>query len=164
MHPVVVLMGVSGSGKTVVGREVSRLTGAPFVDGDDFHASGAVAKMRAGTPLDDSDRAPWLARIRAWIDAQVESGNGGVVACSALTRSARATLRRDGVALVLLAVDPAVLAARVGERHHAYMPASLLPSQLATFEDPGHEEGVLRVRSEGSVEETARRVVTLLDS
>lgn len=159
MNSVVVLFGVSGSGKTAVGREVARLTGAPFVDADDLHAPEAIAKMRSGVPLENADRAPWLTRIRAWIDGQLERGEGGVVACSALTHAARSVLRREGVVLVLLEVSPSVLAERVRTRQHAFMPASLLGSQLATFEEPDEAERVVRVRSEGDVATTARAVI-----
>jgi gluconokinase len=136
---VVVLMGVSGSGKTTVGRALADALGCAFLDGDDLHPPANVAKMAAGVPLDDADRAPWLAAVRAAIDRVVADGGDAVVACSALKQAYRDALGvpRAGVALVWLTADPATLAARLAARRHHFMPPALLPSQLATLEPPG---------------------------
>ncbi len=137
----VVVMGVSGSGKSTVGALLATAIGAMFADGDDFHPPANVAKMRAGTALDDADRAPWLAAIAAWIDGRTVDARG-VVACSALRRSYRDVLigRRTGVALVYLDGNHALIAARQAARPGHYMPASLLASQFATLEAPVPEE------------------------
>lgn len=159
MRLVVVLGGVSGSGKSVVGRAVAEALGVPFLEGDDLHDASSIDKMRRGVPLTEGDRGPWLGRIRQWIDAQLEHGAGGVVACSALTRAARDRLRREGVRIVLLRVVPTVLEARLRTRHHAFMPASLLQSQLATFEAPAAGEAVPEVDAQANVAATARAVI-----
>src|SRR5579884_1235439 len=130
---IVVVMGVSGAGKTTVGRALAAALGWPFVDADDLHPAANVEKMRRGQPLDDADRAPWLAAVASTI----RSMRDGVVACSALKRAYRDLLRvRDDVRFVYLAVDEKVLAARLAARQGHYMPPSLLPSQLATLEPP----------------------------
>lgn len=130
---IVVVMGVSGAGKTVVGRALATALGWRFVEGDDLHPRANVDKMRRGEPLDDADRAPWL---RALADT-MRALSDGVVACSALRESYRQELRvRDDVRFVWLDVPEPVLAARLAARTGHYMPPSLLPSQLATLERP----------------------------
>jgi carbohydrate kinase (thermoresistant glucokinase family) len=139
---VVVVMGVSGSGKTTVAALLASTLHWEFVEGDDLHPPANVAKMHAGTPLTDADRAPWLARIAAAIDRLRAAGQGGVVACSALRRAYRDVLigDRSGVALVYLRGDHNVLATRMRARPGHFMPVSLLDSQLATLEEPGADE------------------------
>ena len=159
---IIVLCGVSGSGKSVVGHAVSTLLACPFLEADELHDASSVAKMRQGEALTEDDRLPWLARIRRWIDEQLALGGGGVVACSALTRAARALLRREGVIFVLLRVPVTVLATRVRTREHAFMPPELLPSQLDTFEEPLASEGVRSVDSTSDVLATARAVARLV--
>jgi gluconokinase len=132
----VVLMGVSGSGKsTVMARMVERF-GWPAAEADDFHPAANVAKMAAGHPLTDEDRWPWLRRLAAWIGEREDAGENGILTCSALRRSYRDFLRegRRSVRFVELAVDPDVLERRMAHRRGHYMPPSLLPSQLATLE------------------------------
>ena len=134
---IVVLMGVSGSGKTRVGRALAESLDWPFHDADDFHPPANVAKMAAGIPLTDDDRWPWLDRI---VDSLRQAGaNGGnaVLACSALRQIYRDRIARAGnVRFVFLKGDLATIAERLAVRSHKYMPASLLPSQFATLEDP----------------------------
>ncbi len=135
---IVVVMGVSGSGKTTIGRELAARLGCEFLDGDDFHPAANVAKMAAGTPLSDGDRAPWLDRLNALLRERAVRGEGAVLACSALKESYRARLMH-GVAecrLVYLhgAID--LLRSRLAARQHRYMPASLLESQFAALEPP----------------------------
>jgi gluconokinase len=142
---IVVVMGVTGCGKSTVGAELARERGWPFIDGDDLHPASNVAKMAAGVPLTDEDRWPWLTAIRARMDAWSGSGGSGVVACSALRRVYRDVLRGGGVRFVFLDVDPGVLAARLGARRGHFMKAGMLESQLATLERPGADEGVLTV-------------------
>ncbi|HJU26822.1 MAG TPA: gluconokinase [Rhodanobacteraceae bacterium] len=136
------VMGVSGSGKTTVGRALAASLGWIFREGDDFHPQANVAKMRAGKPLDDADRAPWLDAIGRWMDAQAQARRPAVITCSALKRGYRERLRagRQQVWFVYLRVPRAELELRVRTRHHAYMPASLLRSQLETLEEPQPDE------------------------
>ena len=134
---IVVLMGVSGSGKTVVGQALAAELGWPFFDGDDFHPPANVAKMAAGTPLDDADRWPWLDRLASEMAAVNARGGNAVLACSALRQAYRDRLCRAGdVRFVHLEGDPETIAARLAARSHRYMPPTLLASQFATLEAP----------------------------
>jgi gluconokinase len=144
---IVIVMGVSGCGKTTVGRALAGRLGCEFLDADDFHPPENVAKMRGGTPLTDADRAGWLARLRAEIEARLASGANAVLACSALRESYRARLRRPGepVHLAYLRGDFDTIAARLAARAGHYMPPSLLRSQFATLEEPGPEAIVVPV-------------------
>jgi gluconokinase len=132
----IVVMGVAGAGKTLVGRALAERLGWRFVDGDDHHPEANRAKMAAGTPLTDDDRWPWLDRLRALLDAAMAEGT--VLACSALKGSYRARLGAGDprVAFLFLDGDPAVIAARLEARRGHYMPPTLLASQLATLETP----------------------------
>ncbi|MGH3564972.1 MAG: gluconokinase [Pseudonocardia sp.] len=132
-----VVLGVSGVGKSSVAAELVARTGWEFVEGDDLHPEGNRRKMAAGHPLDDDDRRPWLHRVAAWIGELEAAGRSGVVTCSALKRSYR-DLLRDGhpsVRFVHLLAPPELIAQRVTARQGHYMPPSLLDSQLATLED-----------------------------
>jgi gluconokinase len=133
---VVVVMGPSGSGKSVVGAALAHALGWPFLDADDLHPASNVAKMRAGEPLDEDDRRPWLQAVRRAIDQHLAAGRSAVVACSALRASYREALGAADprVRFVLLSLAPERLAERLAERRGHFMPASLLPSQLAVFE------------------------------
>lgn len=134
--PPIVLMGVSGSGKSTVGARLSEALDVPFVDGDDLHPDSNREKMRAGQALVDDDRWPWLARIGELVDAGIVEGHATIVACSALRRVYRDRLRRQSPDLLFVHLDGAreLLASRLAAREHEYMPASLLTSQLATLE------------------------------
>lgn len=144
---VVVMMGVSGVGKTTIGTLLAERLGWGYAEGDSYHPPANVAKMRAGTPLDDADRAPWLTAIAADIDRWRAAGQGMVVACSALKRSYRDILigGRPDVRLVRLAGDEALIRARMETRTDHYMPPSLLSSQLATLQPPGDDEEAITV-------------------
>ena len=135
---VIVIMGVAGSGKTTVGRALAADLGWSFRDADDFHPAANVAKMSAGQPLTDADRAPWLAAIRAYIDDRLARDESAVVTCSALKERYRAVLAADPahVKLVHLAGDPALLAARIAGRTDHFMKPAMLASQLAALEPP----------------------------
>jgi carbohydrate kinase (thermoresistant glucokinase family) len=162
---IIVFMGVSGSGKTTIGRQVADRIGWPFTEGDAFHPPANVAKMRAGVALDDADRAPWLAAIGSWIDQQIAAGERGVITCSALKRRYRDEVRdsREGVVFVYLKVSRAELERRVSSRHHEYMPASLLGSQLAALEEPAEDEpGIVTVAADGPIAEVVDAVATRL--
>ena len=139
---VLVVMGVSGSGKTTVAALLAGRLGWEYGDADDFHPPANVSKMHGGTPLTDEDRWPWLASMARWIDATRATGRHGVLACSALRRSYRAILVGDraDVRLVYLRGDKALIASRQASRHNHFMPASLVDSQFATLEEPGPEE------------------------
>jgi len=140
--PLVVIMGVSGSGKSTVGALLAERLGVPFADADDLHPPENVAKMSAGQPLDDRDRWPWLAAVGDAL--AVASGTGLVIACSALKRSYRDAIRDRAPETVFayLHGDRELLAERLGMRVGHFMPGSLLDSQLATLEVPGDDEGV----------------------
>lgn len=144
---VVVMMGVSGVGKTTIGTLLAERLGWGYAEGDSYHPPANVEKMRAGTPLDDSDREPWLARIASDIDRWRAEGTGMVVSCSALKRRYRDILigDRPDVRLVRLAGDEALIRARMEKRTDHYMPPSLLTSQIATLEPPSGDEGAITV-------------------
>jgi gluconokinase len=137
-----VVMGVSGCGKSAVADSVAKRLGLLAVDGDDLHAPASVAKMRAGQPLTDEDRWPWLDRVGATLGDAVASPAGTVVACSALRRAYRDRLRAacPGLRFVFLDGDAAIIASRMAARRDHYMPPSLLASQLQTLERPGSDE------------------------
>lgn len=138
-RPPLVVMGVSGSGKSTIGALLAERLDMPFVDGDDLHPEANRRKMAAGIPLDDHDRWPWLDAVGARLAAEPTP----VVACSALRRIYRDRLRATapGIVFVELLGDAATIAARLAGRHHEYMPATLLDSQLATFEPLEPDEG-----------------------
>ncbi|HEY0249671.1 MAG TPA: gluconokinase [Gryllotalpicola sp.] len=134
----IVLMGVSGSGKSTVGDRLSEVSGRVFIDGDDLHPKANKEKMAAGIPLTDADREPWLRRI----GERLAVGDGVVIACSALKRAYRDLLREyaPDAYFGLLSGSREVLEQRLAGRHHEYMPATLLDSQLATLEPLGPDE------------------------
>lgn len=140
--PVIVVMGVSGVGKTTVGKEIAKRFGYTFADADEFHSPANITKMKAGTPLTDADRQSWLEAIAARIREWRAAGIGGVVTCSALKRAYRDLVigGQKGIALVYLRGDPALIRRRLTQRRHHFMPASLLDSQFATLEEPGADE------------------------
>lgn len=133
-RPLVVVMGVAGSGKTTVGQALAEHLGVEYADADDFHSPASVAKMSSGHPLDDDDRAPWLVAIGRWLAEHDD--RGAVVGCSALRRRYRDVLRAAAPRLEVLhlAGDPAVVTQRVAERPGHFMPSSLVTSQLETLE------------------------------
>ncbi len=141
----IVVMGVSGAGKTTLALALAARLRWPFQEGDALHPEANVAKMRAGIALDDADRAPWLAAIRAWIDANRVAGISSIVSCSALKRGYRTLLAGDAsdVRFVFLAGDRALLADRLANRVDHYMPTSLLDSQLAALDPPSADEALI---------------------
>jgi gluconokinase len=166
MSRVVVVMGVSGSGKTTVAKLLAAELGWTFQEGDVLHPAANVAKMAAGTPLTDKDRAPWLAIIAAWITERLKAEENGLITCSALKRSYREQLGngKPGVQIVYLHGDRATLCAHVGARHHEFMPVSLLDSQLATLEEPAPDEHVIAVDVGGTVDHTVAEIVRQLET
>ena len=157
-HPVspVVVMGVSGSGKSTVGIALAARLGVPFEDADDLHPEANVAKMARGEPLDDADREPWLDLVGQWLAAHAD---GGVTACSALKRRYRDQLRRHCPTVVFLHLDgdPELIGRRQAGREGHFMPSSLLASQFDTLEPLGSDERGVVVDVGGSVEETVER-------
>ncbi|WP_229053713.1 gluconokinase [Aeromicrobium sp. Leaf350] len=133
VRPLVVAMGISGTGKSAVGRAVADRLGLPYADGDDYHPRSNIEKMSAGTPLTDEDRWPWLELVAGWLTEHADSG--GVISCSALKRSYRDVLRRgaEGVLFLHLEGDHDLIQERMEKRDH-FMPATLLESQERTLE------------------------------
>jgi gluconokinase len=142
---IVVVAGVSGSGKSTVGALLASRLHWEFMDGDSLHSAANVAKMHAGVPLTDADRKPWLRAVEDWIDQRRPAGVSAVLACSALHRAYREELLagRPEVRLVFLMVSPAVAAARLAARHGHFFPAGLLDSQFRELQPPGQDEPVL---------------------
>ncbi|MFS0729543.1 gluconokinase [Curtobacterium sp. 1P10AnD] len=164
--PPVLVMGVSGSGKSTIGAAVAaalaaRGEPAEFVDADDLHPVANKEKMRAGIPLTDEDRWPWLDACADRIAAIEASGNRAVMANSALKRAYRDRLRASAPGLVIAFLDGSreLIADRQSHRHHEYMPTSLLDSQFATLERPQPDEAALIVPIDGSVDDTVRTIL-----
>jgi gluconokinase len=151
----VVVMGVSGSGKTTLARGIAERLHWRFEEGDDFHPRSNVEKMSRGEPLTDEDRWPWLDAIGSWLDDCARAGDSVVLTCSALRRSYRDRLRRGrpGVMFCHVTATAAVLGERLERRRGHYMPAALLPSQLATLEPLGDDEPGFSVSAEGTPED-----------
>ena len=147
----VVVMGVSGSGKTTIAELLAERLGWEFTEGDSHHPPANVEKMRAGIPLDDDDRAPWLDRLAGWIAEREDAGRSVVLTCSALKRRYRDRLREgnDSVWFVHVDVPEDELARRMAARTGHYMPASLLESQLAALERLGADEPGVTVSGTG---------------
>jgi len=153
---VILLMGVSGSGKTTVGRLLASQMGWEFADGDDYHPAANVQKMRNGIPLTDADRAPWLRTLRDLIAVWIAAGKSAVLACSALKRSYREELRvSPDVQVVYLRGTPQLLQARLHARVGHFMTERMLQSQLATLEEP---EDAVVVEIDRSPEEIVKEI------
>lgn len=143
MAHLFVVMGVSGSGKTTVGRALAARLGCPFYDGDDFHPPANVAKMANGTPLNDADREPWLARLADLLKEHEAKGETAVLACSALKHQYRKQLHvSEKVQFVYLAGSFDLIWQRMSQRVAHYMKADMLRSQFATLEPPAAQEAI----------------------
>jgi ribose 5-phosphate isomerase A len=164
--PILVIMGVSGAGKSTVAQELAARLGWPFEEGDTLHPEANVAKMHAGIPLTDADRQPWLAAVAAWIDHQRASKRPGIVTCSALKRAYRQVIvgDRPEVRLVYLRGSRDLIARHLAARQGHFMPASLLQSQIDTLEEPLPEEDPLVVDVGSSAADVAREIIRLLGS
>jgi len=161
---VLVVMGVSGSGKSTIALELRRALGWPFQEGDDLHPPANVEKMRSGRPLDDTDRRPWLEAIARWIDDRLAAGEPGIITCSNLKRAYRQITigERTAVRLVYLKGEEPVIHDRIARRHHRYMPPALLRSQFETLEEPGEDEHPVTVLVHGSVEDIVGQLLRQL--
>lgn len=144
---ILVIMGVSGAGKSTIAGELVARLGWPFQEGDALHPEANIAKMRAGIPLTDADRLPWLERVAAWIDGQRAKKQPGIITCSALKRSYRKIVigERPDVRLVYLRGSPSLIAGHLAMRHGHFMPAGLLQSQFDALQEPGPDENPLIV-------------------
>ena len=162
---VVVLMDVSGSGKSTVGALLAQRLHWEFADADWFHPATNVDKMHKGIPLTDEDRWPWLRAIAAWIDKTRSAGGHGVVTCSALKRRYRDVLigDRSDVYLVYLKGDETLIARRIATRHEHFMPPSLLHSQFTALEEPGVDERPIIVSIEPPPRQIVEEVLLALD-
>lgn len=162
--PILVIMGISGSGKSTIAEILAARLGWTFQEGDNLHPEANVAKMHAGVPLTDEDRKPWLERVAAWIDGQRARKQPGIVTCSALKRSYRDIVigDRPEVRLVYLRGGRDVIAEHLAGRHGHFMPASLLQSQIDTLEEPGPDEDPLTVDVGPSAETVAEKIIRLL--
>jgi len=164
--PLVILIvaGVAGSGKSTVGALIAGRLHWRFADADNFHRDANIAKMRAGIPLTDEDRAPWLRAVGAWMDAEIAVGQSAVVACSALKRSYRDLLLsgRPAATMIFLQVGKDVLERRLTTRRGHFFPEQLMESQLNTVELPAPDERVHTVVSEGEPAQTAAKIIALL--
>jgi ribose 5-phosphate isomerase A len=143
--PILVMMGISGAGKTTVAEELAARLGWPFEEGDTLHPEANVAKMHAGIPLTDADRQPWLEAVAAWIDAQRAKKQPGIITCSALKRAYRRIVvgDRPEVRLIYLRGSRQLIAQRLAGRHGHFMPATLLQSQIDALEETGPDEDPL---------------------
>jgi gluconokinase len=161
-----IVMGVSGSGKSTIGEHLAKRLGWPYEDADQFHPASNVAKMSAGHPLTDEDRWPWLNAIAAEIDRVCEADERVVIGCSALKRAYRDVLLhgRTDVRLVYLDGSQALIADRLGRRKDHFMPPGLLTSQFDTLEPPTRDEHPLTVSIDAPVEAIVENVVRQLKS
>ena len=160
----IIVMGVSGAGKSTVAQALAARLGFAFRDADDFHPPANIAKMSAGTPLTDEDRAPWLAAIAAAIVEAARRHEPLVVTCSALKRRYRDVLLggRDDVVFVHLKGSRELIGARIGARTDHFMPPGLLDSQFAALEEPGPEEPVVTVAVDPPVDTIVDEIVRRL--
>jgi gluconokinase len=160
---VLIVMGVTASGKTTVGQQLAEVLGWPFYDGDDFHPEENVDKMRHGVPLTDADRTPWLERLHALIRDTLDRDGHAVIACSALRKSYRATLRGGltDVRFVYLKVSRHVLQQRIDARRDHFMPPSLLDSQLRTLEEPADSLWIDGAQAPDAIVQEIRRRLPL---
>jgi gluconokinase len=161
---IVIVAGVSGSGKSTIGAMIAGRMGWEFVDGDSLHPAGNVAKMHAGIPLTDADRWPWLRIVGAWMDERIAAGTSAVVACSALRRAYRDALLdgRPQARLVFLAISREVAAARLAARHGHFFPAQLVDSQFRDLEPPDETERVIVVDAEHPPSEVMADIIARL--
>ncbi|RJT44370.1 gluconokinase [Rahnella woolbedingensis] len=163
----IILMGVSGSGKSTVGAALARELNAKFIDGDDLHPRANIQKMASGTPLNDDDRAPWLLRLNDAAYSLRHKNETGIIVCSALKRRYRDALRKDNEGMVFIYMKGSfdVIADRLKARAGHFMPTDLLRSQFDALEEPGEDEpDVLRVNIDHKFEGVVDRCVAALNN
>jgi gluconokinase len=163
---VLVVMGVSGSGKSTIGSQLALQLHCEFEDGDWFHPARNIDKMHAGIALTDEDRAPWLIAIADFIDRARCAGTHAVIACSALKRRYRAVIigKRPDVQLIYLKGDMELIARRIATRHEHFMPTSLLQSQFDALEEPGPDEHPISVSIEPRPRDIVRQILEALQA
>jgi gluconokinase len=161
---ILIVAGVAGCGKTTVGALLAGRLHWPFADADTFHSEANVAKMRAGIPLTDADRQPWLRAVADWMDERIAAGQSGVITCSALKRAYRDLLLagRPSAAMVFLQVNREELERRLRTRPEHFFPGQLLESQLSALEPPAPDERVLTVIAEHDPATTAAKIIAML--
>jgi len=161
---VLVVMGVSGCGKTTVGTLLAARLGWPYEEGDSLHPKANVEKMASGHPLTDDDRWPWLEKVAEWSEDRLAAGENGVITCSALKRSYRDVINRGrlGIEFVYLQGEKQLIAERMAARHGHFMPLSLLDSQFADLEEPGDDEPGIRVHIGPAPETIVDTIITQL--
>lgn len=162
-QPVLVIMGVSGSGKSTVAGVVAGRLGWDLAEGDDLHSAANVAKMQSGKPLTDDDRWPWLETIADWIRQHTESGTPGVITCSALKKRYRDILRGDNVVFVFLQGSKDNISGRLASRHGHYMPPALLESQFEALEEPTEDENYISLCVSATPAEEAQEIIERLN-
>jgi len=160
---ILIVMGVSGSGKTTLARALAKATGWQFAEGDDYHSAANKAKMHAGIPLTDEDRAPWLATLHDLIASWHQKNESGILTCSALKQTYRETLVAglpdDAYRFILTEAPKEVISERMKARHDHFMPAALLDSQLATLEPPSN---ALHVSAQDPPEVSVKKVLAAI--
>lgn len=161
---VLVVMGVSGCGKTTVAAILAGRLNWPFEEGDALHPQSNIDKMHAGHPLNDEDRGPWLESVAEWVEECLDAGESGLITCSALKRSYRDIINRRGagVKFVYLAGSKEVIASRLTARHGHFMPPSLLESQFADLQEPTADEPAIRVDVGPSPSTIAQTIIQTL--
>jgi gluconokinase len=161
--PILVVMGVAGTGKSTVAGLLAERLNWEFQEGDALHPPANVAKMSSGIPLTDEDRWPWLDAIAAWIKEKTQRGESGILTCSALKRSYRDRLRGPNVIFVFLNGSREVIAARMASRADHFMPPALLDSQFAALEPPTADENVLKINLAATPAEEVAEVLRALE-
>jgi gluconokinase len=162
---ILFVMGVSGAGKTTLATALAASLNLPVKEGDALHPPANVAKMEAGQPLSDEDRAPWLARIKEWIDTQLDHGQSGIITCSALKRAYRDALRanRTNVVFVYIDGEESLIRKRLTKRKGHFMPSSLLSSQFAALEPPAADEHPIVVSAADTPKDQVRKAIEALN-
>jgi gluconokinase len=163
---IVIVAGVSGSGKTTVGALLAGRLHCAFEDGDLLHPAANLAKMHAGIPLTDADRWPWLHSIEDWMDQRISAGQSGVIACSALHSRYRAALLdgRPQARLAFLQISHAVAAARLARRHGHFFPPQLLDSQFRALEPPGQAERAIVIDADQPADDMVTEIISRLET
>ena len=162
-QPVLVIMGVSGSGKSTVAGVVAGRLGWDLAEGDDLHSAANVAKMQSGQPLTDDDRWPWLETIADWIRQHTESGTPGVITCSALKKRYRDIFRGENVVFVFLQGSKDNISGRLASRHGHFMPPALLESQFEALEEPTEDENYISLCVSATPAEEAQEIIERLN-